>query len=184
MEKLWERLEAYTRSYLPWWQYVRDSCEPEAALLTALGLLLEDTAARLERLPEKHEIEFLRAFGEGAQGARASLAWAALSAPQGVQVPAGTEFYLSGDGTRLWRTQEDVTASPCRLACQVFSGGESGQLLPAPPPERAAPTRLFEFRAPGAQRRLARFSHPDAFASRTGCTAALVFTGATEELTA
>ncbi len=182
MEKLWERLEAYTRSYLPWWQYVRDGREPEAALLTALGLLLEDTAARLERLPEKHEIEFLRAFGEGTQGMRPSLAWAALSAPQGVQVPAGTEFYLSGDGTRLWRTQEDVTASPCRLACQVFSGGESGKLLPAPPPERAAPTRLFEFRVPGVQRRQARFSHPDAFASRTGCAAALVFTGASGDL--
>ncbi len=72
METLWERLEDYARSYLPWGQFVRDGREPEAALLTALGLLLEDTAARLERLPEKHEIEFLRAFGEGTPGARPS----------------------------------------------------------------------------------------------------------------
>lgn len=183
MEQLWERLEAYVRSYLPWWRYDREGREPEAALLTALGSLLEDTAARLQRLPEKHEIEFLRAFGEQTQSERACLAWAALSAPRGALIPAGTQFYLSGDGTRLWRTQEDVTASPCRLACQVFSGGESGRLLPAPPPERASPTRLFDFGASGAQRRQARFSHPDAFASRTGCAAALVFAGASEELT-
>ncbi len=184
MKDLWDRLEAYVRSYLPWWRYERDGREPEAALLTAMASLLEDTAARLDRLPEKHEREFLRAFGLEERPARPALAWGALSAPRGAPVPAGTEFYLSGDGNRLWRTQRETAAGPCRLARQVFAGGKSGKLLSAPPPEPSAPTRLFDFRPPGAQRREARFSHPDAFASRTGCAAALVFSGASEALPA
>ncbi len=184
MEEIWARLEAYVRAYLPWWRYEREGQEPEAALMTALGSLLEDTAGRLDRLPEKHELEFLRAFDLERRAARPALAWAALSAPRRELVPAGTEFYLSGDGTRLWRTQEDVSAEPCRLVQQVFSGGKSGKIIPAPPPEAGAPTRLFEFRKAGAQYRQARFSHPDAFASRAGCRAALVFPDAPEALLA
>lgn len=184
VEQLWERLEAYARSYLPWWRTVRESQEPEAALLWVLGSLLEDTSDRLARLPEKHEAEFLRAFGLVPQKARPALAWAALSAPKSVFVPAGTEFYLSGNGTRRWRTCEDVTASPCRLVRQVLVGGKSGRLLPVPPPEPGSPTRLFDFRAKGQERREARFSHPDAFSSQKGCEAALVLPEASGELTA
>lgn len=175
MEDLWARLEAYVRAYLPWWRYERDGLEPEAALLTALGSLLEDTAARLERLPEKHELEFLSAFGGQPRPAQPPLAWAAVSAPWSERIPAGTAFYLSGDGERLWRAQQEVWAGPCRLAHQVFAGEKSGKLIPLPPPEPGAPTRLFDFRPPGAQRREARFSCPDAFASCQGCAAALVF---------
>lgn len=181
MENLWERLEAYVRSYLPWWQYRRDGEEPEMALLTALGTLLEGTAAELARLPEKHEREFLSAFSLEPQPAPPPLAWAALSAPRRTLVPAGTEFYLSGDGARAWRTAEPAWAEVCRLVCQVFVEGRSGKTISAPPPEPEAPTRLFDFRSPGVQRREARFAHPHAFASAQGCAAALTFSAGSLE---
>ncbi len=182
MEDLWERLEAYVRSYLPWWRYERDGREPEAALMAALGSLLEDTAARLDCLPEKHELEFLRSFGMEPRPAQPALAWAALVSPWRERVPAGTAFYLSGDGERLWRTQREASAGPCRPVFMVFAGEKSGKLISSPPPEPGAPVRLFDFRPAGAQRREVRFSHPDVFASRQGCAAALVFSGASEEL--
>ncbi len=177
MRDLWERLEEYARAYLPWWQYRRDGEEPEMALLTALGSMLEGTAEELERLPDKHEEEFLRALAPDPRPGTPPLAWAALSAPRRAYVPAGTEFYLAGDAARAWRTVEPAWAERCRPVCQMFVEGERGKLVAAPPPEPEAPTRLFDFRGPGVGRREARFSHPRAFASRLGCTAALGFSG-------
>ncbi len=177
MKDLWERLEEYAHAYLPWWQYRRDGEEPEMALLTALGSMLEGTAGELERLPDKHEEEFLRALAPGPRPETPPLAWAALSAPRRAYVPAGTEFYLAGDAARAWRTVEPAWAERCRPVCQMFAEGERGKLVAAPLPEPEAPTRLFDFRGPGVGRREARFSHPCAFASSLGCTAALRFSG-------
>lgn len=173
MKDLWERLEEYARAYLPWWQYRREGEEPEMALLTALGALLEGTAEELERLPEKHRREFLRPFAPDPPLVRPPLAWAALSAPRRERVPAGTEFYLVGDASRAWRTVEPTWAEDLRLVWQMFVAGKSGKLAAAPPPKPGAPTRLFDFRGPGVGRREIRFSHPCAFASHRGCKAAL-----------
>ena len=61
MDDFWAQLEAYVRSYLPEWQYQKGGPELEAALMTAMGELLEESRGCLERLPEKHEREFLPA---------------------------------------------------------------------------------------------------------------------------
>lgn len=184
MKDLWEQLEQTAHAYLPWWQYRRESGQPESALLTALGVLLQDTAAGLEHLADKHERAFLGAFPLKPQSVRPALAWTALSSPRWERIPAGTEFYLSGDGTRRWRIAETAWAGPCRLVRQVLAQGKTGKLLALPPPSPNAPTRLYDFRPQGAERREARFSHPAAFASQGGCTAALAFAQAAGPLAA
>ena len=60
MDDFWAQFEAYVRSYLPEWHFQKGGPELEAALMTALGELLEDSRERVDRLPEKHEREFLR----------------------------------------------------------------------------------------------------------------------------
>lgn len=180
-DELRERLRAYAAAYLPQWAYERDGPEPEAALLTAMGLLLEDSLARLERLPEEHEAEFLRGFGLPRRERTPAKAYAALSAPEGRPVPARSAFYLSGDGTRVWRTEQDAWAEDSRLSDLFLSGG-GGKLIPLPLPRADKPIKLFDFRPPGIQRRSARFSHPDLFASRLGCRASLCLSGASSEL--
>lgn len=181
-EELWTRLEEYAASYLPQWRYDRDGPEPESALLTALGLLLEEGRGELERLPERWEEAFLSAFGLEERKPGAARAYACFAAPEETLVPAGSEFYLGGDGTRVWTTERDVWASPIRLVGQLLTGGGSGKLIPMDLPSRKAPSRLFDFRAAGSQRRAVRFSHPDAFASRGGCEVKLTLERASEEL--
>jgi len=183
-DELWARLESYVRAYLPQWQYDRNGSEPEAALLTALGALLETGRARLDRLPERHELEFLRGFGLERRGRTAAQAYASFTAPRGCRVQAGSAFYLSGDGKRVWRTQGDVWAGSLRMTGQFLSGGESGKVIVLPMPGEGTTARLFDFRAPGAQQRMARFSHPDIFASARGCRVYLTLTKASPEMLA
>lgn len=169
-------------SYLPQWQIGPDSGETEEALLYAAWRLLEDTRGRMDRLPEKHEVEFLRVWGlEPAEAAPMS-AYASLTAPAGEVVPAGTPLYLSGDGTRLWTTTHPVYAPSLTLDGQVLESGRLGKLLELPPPTPETPTRLFDFRAPGHQQRAARFVHQDAFRSQAGCTVRMSFRDSGPEL--
>lgn len=171
-------------SYLPDWQYDPGDGQPEGAVLYAAWRLLEDTRQRMERLPEKHEAEFLRAWGLEPAEPTPRSAYAALAAPEGALVPAGSELYLSGDGTRLWKTAQAVHAESLTLTGQVLESGRRGKLLMLPPPTRESPTRLFDFRSPGHQRRAARFACPDVFRSQSGCTADLDFPDAEEALAA
>lgn len=169
-------------SYLPQWQAVGEDRGPEAALMYAAQRLLEDTRSRMGRLPEKHEMEFLRAWGLEPAPAAPMSVYAALTAPQGELVPAGSEWYLSGSGSRVWRTAHTVHAESLALTTQVLQSGRRGILLSLPPPSQDAPTRLFDFRAPGHQQRWVRFAHPDAFRSQLGCTARLEFSDTEEAL--
>lgn len=161
-------------SYLPGWQYEKEG-QPEAALLYAAGRLLEDTRSRLDRLPEKHEIEFLRAWGLEPVSAEPMSVYAAFSAPEGAQVPAGSEWYLSGDGARLWRNTNAAQAESLSLAGQVLESEREGTLIVLPPPTVEAPARLFDFSGPGQQRQAVRFAHRDAFRSQNGCEVRLEF---------
>ena len=175
--------EEYARAYLPEWQQRTDSSEPEKALLAAAAALLENTCRHMERLPEKHERAFLEPWDREPQGAVPMHVCAALSAAEACAVPAGSAFYLSGDGTRLWRTIEDANAGPARLAAQLLVSPEQDQILPLALPEAKAPAALFDFSAPGAVHREVRFAHPDAFASQVGCTCLLSFPDAPPALT-
>lgn len=176
------RLEAAVRANLPQWNLDVDGHSPEAALLSALGALLEEGDRRLLALPEGQERAFLRGFGEERRGAAPARACAALAAPEGRTVPAGTPFYLSGDGKRVWRTERDAWAGPTRLTDHFITGGGRGKVLPLPLPGEGEDVPLFDFRAPGAARREARFSHRDAFASQSGCSVTLTLARAPEAL--
>lgn len=169
MDAYWKRFEEYVHSYLPDWQYERAGTETEAALLTVAAELLTDSMRRLNRLPEKHEREFLRPWDAGPRQADCANAFAALTAPNGQFVPVGSEFYLSGDGTRIWKTMESVYAEPVNLVAQVFSSANRQIWLTAPLPEPDSPVSLFDFHGDNLRRCEARFIHPDAFASRQGC---------------
>lgn len=179
-EELWARLERYAGSYLPQWRYNREGREPESALFTALGLLLEEAREQLDSLPDRLEEEFLSGFGLEAQGGGAARAYAGFTAPEETLIPAGSEFYLGGDGTQVWTTEGDVWASPIRLTAQLMSGGRDGKLIPLPGGD--TPAKLFDFSPDGSQRRAVRFTHPDAFASRQGCQVELSLEDASDEL--
>lgn len=180
MDAFWKRFEEYVRSYLPDWQYDREGTEIEAALLTVAAELLADSRQRLSRLPGKHEREFLRPWDTGARGTAPAHAFAALASPLGRPVPAGSEFYLSGNGTRLWKTVEPAQAESARLEIQAFSSarGQVWQFAPLPGPDR--PVGLFDFQGENLHRCEVRFTHPDAFASRQECEVRLEFPDADE----
>ena len=182
MDDFWAQFEAYVRSYLPEWQYQKGGPELEAALMTAMGELLEESRGRLDRLPEKHEREFLRPWLEEPQAGTPMYAYAALRAPQSVPVPKGSLFYRSGNGTQVWETAQEAWAEPARLVEMVLAGSTSGKLIPLSIPSPSAPVKLFDFEAPGAQRREVIFRHPHAFASQTGCQVSLHLDGATERI--
>ncbi len=88
-------------------------------------------------------------------------------------MPEGSAFYLSGDGTRLWKTIEDANAEPARLTAKVIPARD--EIIPLALPEKKSPAALFDFSGFGAARREVRFTHLDAFASPAGCTCLLSF---------
>lgn len=180
MERFWEEFEAYVRSYLPQWHYRRGGPELEAALMTVLGELLEESRSRLDHLPEIHGWEFLAPWLGELQAGAPAYAYAALRAPRRTAVPKGSAFYRSGDGTRVWETVEDSWAESLCLSDMVLAGGKSGKLIPLPPPGEAV--TLFDFRLPGAQVREVRFCHPDVYSSQTGCSVSLELENASDRL--
>lgn len=136
MELFWDTYRAYLRSYLPQWRYAAGGGEPEGAVLRAAVELIEASRARMADLPQKHEVAFLSGWELEPLEAEPACAWAALTAPEGVSVPAGTELYMSGDGTRLWQTVEDAQAEPARLSEQFLTGRGKRIQLPPLAPER------------------------------------------------
>lgn len=175
MQPIDEHFLSRIHSYLPAWQFAPADGQPEAAILYAAWRMLEDTRSRMRRLPDKHEIEFLRAWGLEAAPPTPMAVYAAFTAPIGQTVPAESQFYLSGSGTRLWRTMQPVHAESLQLQRQVLESGRHGKLLVLPPPTGEAPSSLFDFHAAGDQRQAARFAHRDAFCSQNGCTVRLTF---------
>jgi len=167
LDSFWNTYREYIRSYLPQWNYAPESGEPESAVLLAAAERMEDSAALLARLPQKHELEFLRGWELEPLGADPMYAYACLTSPEGGPVRRGLELYLSGDGARVWRTAEDTQAEPARLVEQFLTGG--GKRIPLPFPVPGKPTRLFDLRPEGLPGPQVRFSHPDAFSSQRGC---------------
>lgn len=181
MDTFWDTFRAYIRSYLPQWRYGPDGGEVESAVLLAAVELIGDSAARLDRLPEKYQLAFLQGWPLEPLEPDPMCTYAALAAPEGRPVPAGTKFYLSGDGRRLWQTAEDAQAE-IRLT-DLFCTSR-GEVFPLPLPAPGHPVRLFDFREgrlPGPE---IRFSHPDAFRSRNGCRTALALPEAPAQMLA
>ncbi len=139
MDPFWNAYREYIRSYLPQWRYDPESGELEGAALLAAAELIEDSAARLARLPQKHELEFLRGWELEPLSADPMYAYASLTSPEGGPIRRGLELYLSGDGARVWRTAEDTQAEPTRLTEQFLTGGGKIIPLPSPPPRKAPP---------------------------------------------
>lgn len=182
MDSFWDTYHAYIRSYLPQWRYSPDGGEMESAILLAAAELIRDSAARLARLPEKHQLAFLQGWPLEPLDPDPTCTYAALDAPEGCPVPAGTKFYLSGDGGRLWQTAEDAQAEAVRLT-ELFCTS-CGEVFPLPLPTPGHPVRLFDFREgrlPGPE---IQFSHPDAFRSRNGCQTALALPEAPAQMLA
>lgn len=172
MDAFWDTFHAYIRAYLPQWRFSPAGGEIESAVLLAAAELIRDSAAGLARLPEKHQLAFLQGWPLDPLGPDPMRAYAALAAPEGCPVPAGTKFYLSGDGGRLWRTAEDAQAEAVHLT-DLFCTSR-GDIFPLPLPAPGHPVRLFDFRGdrlPGPE---IQFSHPGAFRSHNGCQTALV----------
>lgn len=167
MDLFWDTYQAYLRSYLPQWRYAAAGGEAESAVLRAAVELIEVSRGRMADLPQKHELAFLQGWELEPLEADPVCACAALTAPEGAPVPAGTEFYMSGDGARLWRTAEDAQAEPARLTEQFLTG--RGKQIPLPLPALGQPVRLFDFHREGQPGPELQFSHPDAFSSQGGC---------------
>ena len=83
MDSFWDTYHAYIRSYLPQWRYSLDGREMESAILLAAAELIRDSAARLARLPEKHQLAFLQGWPLEPLDPDPTCTYAALDAPQG-----------------------------------------------------------------------------------------------------
>ena len=140
MDSFWSAYQEYIRSYLPQWRYDPESGEAESAVLLAAAELIEDSGTRLTRLPQKHELAFLRGWELTPLPANPMYAYASLTSPEGGFAGAGNELYLSGDGARLWHTAEDTQAEPARLTEQFLTGG--GKVIPLPTPTQERPACL------------------------------------------
>lgn len=167
MDLFWDTYRAYLRSYLPQWRCAQDGGEPENTVLRAAVELIEASGVLMAGLPQKHELAFLSGWELEPLEAEPACACAALTAPEGGPVPAGTELYISGDGARLWRTVEDAQAELARLTEQFLTG--KGKRIPLPLPVPEQPVRLFDFHGEGLPGPELQFSHPDAFSSQGGC---------------
>lgn len=172
MDPFWTAYQEYIRSYLPQWRYDPESGETESAVLLASAELVEDSQARLARLPQKHELAFLQGWELTPLEADPASTYASLTAPEGGFVRAGKELYMSGDGERLWHTAEDTQAEPAVPGDQFLTGG--GKVIPLCLPAPEQPARLFDFQPEGLPGPEVRFSHPDALSSRQGCQVELV----------
>ena len=155
-------------NYLPGWQFEPADGQPEAALLYAGWQLLEDTRRRMEALPQKHEREFLNAWPLSPREPEPMRTCAVLRAPEGERLAAGSEVYLSGNGVRLWKTVQPVTAQSMELVTQILESAETGKLIEISPPTEQIPSRLFDFRHRGTQKNALRIAHPDTFRSGSG----------------
>lgn len=182
MDLFWNTYQEYIRSYLPQWRYDPESGEAESAVLRTAAELIDDSRTRLARLPQKHELEFLRGWELKPLDADPMYAYASLTNPEGSFVRAGKELYMSGDGARLWRTAEDTQAEPARLSEQFLTG--SGKVIPLSPPALEQPARLFDFRPAGLPGPKLQFSHPDALSSQHGCQVELTMPQASSQMLA
>lgn len=180
MDSFWSTYQEYIRSYLPQWRHAPESGEPESAALLAAVELIKESRTRLARLPQKHELEFLRGWELEPLGADPMYVCASLASPEGGPVRRGMELYMSGDGTRIWRTAEDTQAEPAQLAEQFLTGG--GKVIPLPLPGPGRPARLFDLQPEGLPGPEAQFSHPDAFSSQHGCQVQLAMPRASQQL--
>lgn len=181
-DSFWTAYREYIRSYLPQWRYDPESGEIESAVLLTAAEMIEDSRTRLARLPQKHELAFLRGWELAPLEAEPMCVYASLTAPEGGFVGAGTELYMSGDGAKLWRTAEDTQAEPSRLTDQFLTGG--GKVIPLRAPTPEQPSRLFDLQPEGLPGPEARFSHPDALSSRHGCQVELAMPQAPPRLLA
>ena len=181
-DSLWTAYQEYIRSYLPQWRYDPESGEIESAVLRTAAEMIEDSRTRLARLPQKHELAFLRGWELAPLDADPMCVYASLTAPEGGFVGAGTELYMSSDGAKLWRTAEDTQAEPSRLTDQFLTGG--GKVIPLRAPTPEQPSRLFDLQPEGLPGPEARFSHPDTLSSRHGCQVELAIPQAPPRLLA
>ena len=182
MDSFWSAYQEYIRSYLPQWRYDLESGEVESAVLLAAAEMIEESRTRLARLPQKHELAFLRGWELTPLPADPMHAYASLTSPEGGFVGAGKELYMSGDGARLWHTAEDTQAEPARLTDQFLTGG--GKVIPLCVPTLEQPTRLFDLQLEGLPGPEVRFSHPDALSSQHGCQVELTLPQASPRLLA
>ncbi|NBI80964.1 hypothetical protein D3Z48_02530 [Clostridiaceae bacterium] len=182
MDSFWSAYQEYIRSYLPQWRYDPESGEVESAVLLAAAEMIEESRTRLARLPQKHELAFLRGWELTPLPADPMHAYASLTSPEGGFVGAGKELYMSGDGARLWHTAEDTQAEPARLTDQFLTGG--GKVIPLCVPTLEQPTRLFDLQLEGLPGPEVRFSHPDALSSQHGCQVELTLPQASPRLLA
>ncbi len=173
MNDFWTQFELYARSYLPDWQYQPGGSELEAALMTALGEMLEDSRHRLEHLPEKHLREYLSTWYDALQKEEPGYVYVNLTAPHSMVLPKGTQFYQSGDGTKLWETTMETCVETSKLCEQIVSSGNLGKLVALSVPTKETPSKLFDFHLPGIQQREVRFRHSFAFTSQAGCQVGL-----------
>lgn len=181
-DSFWTAYREYIRSYLPQWRYDPESGEIESAVLLTAAEMTRDSRTRFARLPQKHELAFLRGWELAPLEAEPMCVYASLTAPEGGFVGAGTELYMSGDGAKLWRTAEDTQAEPALLTDQFLTGG--GKVIPLRAPTPEQPSRLFDLQPEGLPGPEARFSHPDALSSRHGCQVELAMLQAPPRLPA
>lgn len=182
MDLFWNKYQEYIRSYLPQWRYDAESGEPEAAVLLAAVELIGESRTRLNQLPQKHEREFLRGWELTPLDTDPMYAYASLTTPEGAMIRKGKEFYMSGDGARLWQTAEDTQAEPARLKEQFLTG--KGKIIQLPLPIPKSPVRLFDFLPDGFPGPKVLFAHPDAFSSQHGCQVELIMPRASSNLRA
>ncbi|PLX60272.1 putative baseplate assembly protein [Sedimenticola selenatireducens] len=132
-----QEIQARLPAFTPDWTNARDG-DAGYALLKLYAELAEPVGQRLNRLPDKALIEFLRTLGvddQGARPARAMLAFTASnSAPRSVLVPVGFQTSAaaadSSDTTVIFETERTLYVAPGALESAFAQEGSGFYELP------------------------------------------------------
>lgn len=121
LEDLRAQVERLARAYTPEWRYEGTQGDPGGALAEIFCHMFSQTVDRMNSIPEKFYLEFLRMIGFQMSGPVS--AWGTMeftahdTVERPVPVPAGTQVFApDGQGQNIiYETERTIQATPARL---------------------------------------------------------------------
>lgn len=133
-----EALQGRIAGFVPEWRDLSDE-DAGVALVRLFGLQLDAVLSRVEQLPDKALVEFLRVAGVGLAPARSArtlimftpedAAVAPINVPEGARLASARADEEAGDVT--WETDAPATVQPMALEERQVSDGEVAQIIAA-----------------------------------------------------
>jgi hypothetical protein len=129
-------LALFTRraaQYVPEWRFAVGTDEPGAAIASLFLAMFKGTAERLNMLPHKYYVEFLRLLGVGEAAPEPASGYVQFETDGGgaaVDVPEGTEIFGKDPdgGSVVFTTERKLAVTGARLTDLYYADAEGGRL--------------------------------------------------------